>query len=163
MNAFAHDAWHDFFVAEVGASAALAGLVIVTVSINTATILKSPTLPGRAAETITLFAGVLLLSTLMLVPGQPPEVMALELFLVGALVLGVTLFIQVRAWPRRHPDEQFWLRLLFSLGAALPLLLAGGSFVVGAGGGLYWLVPAVASALIGGIVNTWILLVEILR
>src|SRR6185312_6154219 len=44
--------WTDFFVAEVGASAALAGLVIVAISINVTRIISYPWLPGRAAETL---------------------------------------------------------------------------------------------------------------
>jgi hypothetical protein len=64
-------AWADFFVAETGAAAALTGLVIVAISINFGTILKYPHLPVRAAETVTLLTGILILSTLGMVPGQP--------------------------------------------------------------------------------------------
>jgi modulator of FtsH protease len=56
-----------------------------------------------------------------------------------------------------------WLRLFFVLAASLPLAAAGISLLAGAGGGLYWLVPGVVAALLGGIINSWILLVEILR
>jgi modulator of FtsH protease len=44
--------WSDFFVAEVGAAAALSGLVVVAISINLKRILTVPVLPGRAAETL---------------------------------------------------------------------------------------------------------------
>ena len=37
------------------------------------------------------------------------------------------------------------------------------SEVAGAGGGLYWLVPATVLAILAGLVNTWVLLVEIMR
>ncbi len=40
--------WENFFVAEVGASAALAGLIFVGVSINLNRILSLPRLPDRA-------------------------------------------------------------------------------------------------------------------
>jgi hypothetical protein len=40
--------WESFFVAQVGASAAVAGLVFVGVSINLDKILKYAGLPGRA-------------------------------------------------------------------------------------------------------------------
>ena len=46
--------WADFFSAELGAAAALTGLVIVGISINIARILAEPGLPGRAAETLVL-------------------------------------------------------------------------------------------------------------
>jgi len=43
------------------------------------------------------------------------------------------------------------------------LVVAGGTLLAQAGGGLYWLVPSVLAALVFGLVNTWVLLVEILR
>jgi hypothetical protein len=42
--------WDNFFVAEVGAAAALSGLLFVAVSINLTRILAIPHLPARAAE-----------------------------------------------------------------------------------------------------------------
>ena len=45
MNALTAD-WANFFVAEVGASAALSGLVVVAISINLSRILFFPQLPG---------------------------------------------------------------------------------------------------------------------
>lgn len=47
--------------------------------------------------------------------------------------------------------------------ATLPFVVAGISIVVGFGGGLYWLLAGVGVALIVGLLNAWILLVEILR
>ena len=46
------EGWSDFYVAAVGGSAALAGLLVVAISINIAQIMKFPLLPGRAAQTI---------------------------------------------------------------------------------------------------------------
>jgi len=43
------------------------------------------------------------------------------------------------------------------------LALAGATLIAAAGGGLYWLVPSVLAALIFGLINVWVLLVEILR
>jgi hypothetical protein len=53
--------WANFFVAEVGASAALTGLLVVAISINLARILSFAQLPERAAEgLITLVAAFVL-------------------------------------------------------------------------------------------------------
>jgi hypothetical protein len=42
--------------------------------------------------------------------------------------------------------------------------LPAGAIVLGRlGGGLYWLVPCVLAVLIFGLINVWLLLVEILR
>jgi hypothetical protein len=45
--------WSAFFSAEVAASAALAGLLFVSISINLAQILANPNLPPRAAKAVT--------------------------------------------------------------------------------------------------------------
>jgi hypothetical protein len=39
--------------------------------------------------------------------------------------------------------------------------IAGVTLIVRAGGGLYWLIPAVAASLIGGVVNAWLFLVRL--
>jgi hypothetical protein len=63
--------WSDFFLGEVGAASALAGLVIVAVSINLQRILEFPQLPGRVAEILIMLVGALLASSVALLPGQP--------------------------------------------------------------------------------------------
>jgi modulator of FtsH protease len=163
LSAFAPAAWLDFFVAEAGASAALTGLVIVAVSINLSVIIKTSLLTGRAAETITFLGGVLVLATFGMVPGQPLWLLGCECLAVALGIGGVTSTILFRARSLHHPQEMRWLRLFFVLAASLPLAAAGISLLAGAGGGLYWLVPGVVAALLGGIINSWILLVEILR
>jgi hypothetical protein len=42
----------------------------------------------------------------------------------------------------------------------LLMLVAGVTEAAGHGGGLYWLVPAVLVALLGGVYNAWIFLIE---
>jgi hypothetical protein len=43
------------------------------------------------------------------------------------------------------------------------LVLAGATLLARGGGGLYWLVPSVLAAIAFGLINAWVLLVEILR
>jgi hypothetical protein len=58
-----------------------------------------------------------------------------------------------------------WLltRFVPSLGILLLLVVAGITLILQAGGGLYWIAPATLLAVLAGVVNTWVLLVEILR
>jgi len=163
LSAYDPAAWSDFFVAEAGAAAALTGLVIVAVSINLSVIIKTSLLTGRAAETITFLGGVLVLSTFGMVPGQPLWLFACESLTVALGIGGITGVILFKARSLHHPQEMRWLRLFFALAASLPLAAAGISLLAGGGGGLYWLVPGVVASLLGGIINSWILLVEILR
>jgi hypothetical protein len=45
----------------------------------------------------------------------------------------------------------------------VPIIGAGVSLLAGAGGGLYWLVPALIFAFVSAAVKGWVLLVEIMR
>src|SRR6266704_2360240 len=58
---------------------ALTGLLFVAVSINLKQILELPTLPTRAAETLSIMIGRLLLSVFMLVPGQSDAALGAEI------------------------------------------------------------------------------------
>ena len=165
--AFNPEHWSDFFVAQAGATAALAGLVIVAILINLKTIVEGRLLSGRAAETVVMLAGVLLLSTLALIPGQGIVALGVEVLVLGLMGAAIHGLILFRARCYHHDQEARWIRFVLALGSVLPLLLAGLSLLAGPGGwlpgGLYWLVPAVVFGLIGGLLNSWVLLVEILR
>lgn len=39
--------------------------------------------------------------------------------------------------------------------------MAGLSFLLKAGGGLYWMIPAVLAGLVGGVINAWLFLVRL--
>ncbi len=82
--AYQPDAWQSFAVAEVGASAALAGLLVVACSINIGQILKLPAIVSRLAGTLAIFTAVLLIGSLLLVPGQSRVVAGIEIAVVGA-------------------------------------------------------------------------------
>ena len=69
MYAYSAAEWQSLFVAEAGASAALAGLLFVAISIYLARILQGVGLSGRAGEAVLLVA-VLVVSTLALVPAS---------------------------------------------------------------------------------------------
>jgi modulator of FtsH protease len=162
MNiAYSPAAWTTFFVAETGAAAALTGLVIVAISINLSLLVKHRAMSSRAAETVALLAGVLVYSSFGIVPGQTDRVLGLEILATGLVVWIGTTIISTRA--PRHPKEPPLLREATTHGASIPVVVAGVSLMAGAGGGLYWLVPGVVVALVGGVLNTWVLLVEVLR
>jgi hypothetical protein len=158
--------WADFFVAELGAAAALAGLVIVAISINVTRILSSPLLPGRAAETLVTPTGVLLASTYALVPHQPVWLLAGEIVMTGAVMWIVPTLIQIRAV--RSGAAQMGLgvllpRILLAQFSSLPFIATGILLYQGQAGALYWIVPGVVVSLIATVINAWVLLVEILR
>src|SRR5271163_5028680 len=90
--------WENFFVAEVGAAAALTGLLFVAVSINLTRILAIEHLPDRAGETLLVLAGALAVATFGLVPGQSHVVLGCEVGGTGLVVWAWTLRTQWRGY-----------------------------------------------------------------
>ena len=157
--------WKDFFVAEVGASAALAGLMVVAISINLARILAFPQLPMRAAESLLMLTGVLVLASLALVPGQPIALFGAESSAIGAVTFAVTLANQLQSLPPIEgltPPKKM-LRALVSTAATLPLVAGGIQLVLGLDGGVYWVAAGVLISLAAAVWNAWVLLIEIMR
>ena len=164
MTSYQPDSWHNLFVASAGAAAALTGLIFVAVSINLAKILADRRLPIRAAETLSLLLGLLLLSVFVLVPGQSRIALGCEIAGLG-LVMAAGLVTRRQRVPREAGEPLAWSltpRLLV-LGGTVPMIVAGISVLAAAGGGLYWLVPELILGFGGSIANAWILLVEIHR
>jgi hypothetical protein len=164
MYAYSAAEWQSLFVAEAGASAALAGLLFVAISIYLARILQGVGLSGRAGEAVLLVA-VLVVSTLGLVPGQSPTVLGAELLGAGLVAWLILVVIDVRAVRSRVGPSPGTLagRVVITQVAVLPLLAAGVSLLLHAGGGLYWLVPGVVLCLVVAVLDAWVLLIEILR
>jgi hypothetical protein len=165
QTAYAADRWNDFGVGVAGAAAALAGLVFVAVSINLSEILKYRNLPGRAGLTLILFVTPLLTGILLLVPGQARAALGWELIAAGVVIGGSQLIINHRSGRSDQETRATWI-----IARAAPpivtcgcLVVAGATLLAQAGGGLYWLVPSVIAAIFFGLVNAWVLLVEILR
>ena len=165
VTAYTADRWTDFGVGVAGASAALAGLVFVAVSINLSEILKYRNLPGRAGLTLMLIATPLVVGILLLVPGQPGAALAAELLAAGVVIGGSELVINQRSGRSDQETELTWVlaRLAPPIVSCGCLVLAGATLLAQAGGGLYWLVPSVLAAFFFGLINAWVLLVEILR
>jgi hypothetical protein len=167
------ESWHDLAVMVGGASAALTGLLFVGVSLNRDVIGRHPSLLATAAQTLTLFTVPLVVSVFVLVPDQASWALGTEL-VATAVATAVLLLVndrrKTREVPHRHqrpPELQHresdaWRmvdRRTPNITTSVLLLVAGTSVLVGAGGGLLWLVPAVLAALVGGVVNAWTFLV----
>jgi hypothetical protein len=164
MSPYAIAGWESFFVAEVGAAAALTGLLFVAVSINLNKVLAFPQLPGRAAEALLMLVGVLVVSLCCLAPGQPRTVLGAEILAVS-IAIWVYPMVMQRRTPRVPNAPRHWMvtRAVTHQTGALPLVVAGISILLGAGGGLYWLMAGTLLAFCASILNAWILLVEIQR
>jgi hypothetical protein len=162
--AYSAELWHEFFVGVAGAAAALTGLLFVSLSINLQQILQQRWLPRRAGLTVMLLFEALVIAVLGLVPGQSPTALGVELLSLG---VGVRLFAAGVYTVRRPAVDTsrapIVVGVVTSQLATLPVIVAGASLAAGTGGGLFWLVPAVVLLLGVGVMNAWVLLVEILR
>lgn len=167
--------WGEFFVAQAGAAAVLAGLVFVGVSINLRTVLGVYGLTGRAAEALVLLGAVLFASSLLLMPWQGARVAGVEVLAVGLADWAAIVYIHAAyRRKRRHADvdtglapeqEAAYFRRRVVMGQAATLLfLASGVVLVG--WGLVGLYPLAAGILLSYLVamgNAWVLLIEIQR
>jgi hypothetical protein len=166
----AYDAarWNDFALAQLGASAALLGLVFVGLSINLRDFINVGSLVNRAAESIVVLGSVLVSATAVLIPAQSETALSIELIVIAVATLVAVARLQRRASvpvEGRPPPPlvSILIRRTAGLGAALLLLVAASTLLVEGGGGLFWWPAAIVAAYASALSNAWVLLIEILR
>jgi hypothetical protein len=156
--------WAEFNVAMAGATAALAGLVIVAASVNIGEIVKGRALTARLAAGIAALVLAIVGSALGLIPMISP-------LWFGILLLAATAgagILQVQAtraiFADHHPAAR--AKLPKSVFGFLPIAayVAGGLTVIaGSPAGLYLVAAGCLLAIVTGIVVSWVALVEVLR
>jgi len=154
-------AWLGFGEAVAAVAGALTGLLFVALSVRSDAVSASRSLSSRAAQTLVLFMTSVLVAVLLVAP-QPSVALGTELLAVAA-VSGTALVILDRR--AGHSTDKGAVRYIerFSpnMITAVLVRIAGLTFLVKAGGGLYWLIPAAAASLLGGVVNAWLFLVKV--
>lgn len=158
------EAWTDFGVAIVGASAALTGLLFVALSINLREILQDRALTSRALLTLLLLV-VPLVSTMLLLVPQATTAYGVELVVVGVL-FGAWMTFLSRPSARtagQSAAARFTAVVLPVALVAAGTIAAGVLLVLHHPAGMYALLAAVIAAFFGALTSTWVLLVEILR
>lgn len=156
--------WSDLFVASAGATAALAGLVFVAISINIERILALQGVAELGLVTLLLLVGVLVVSMFGLIPGQSERAFGVEL-LVQSLIWSGAIFAFVRRSLVGVGDGQGRLtsRVLLPTLGTVPYLVAAVLLLVGSDAAMYWVFAGMVGAVIAAVLNAWVLLVEILR
>lgn len=156
--------WADFAIAAAGAAAALTGLIFVAVSFNLHALLEGGRFPGRAAQTLAVLMCLVVVTLVLLMPGQSATALGLEIIAAAAVVaLPTVMWAATTTWPEDEPRHWGWFTLVSTLLPMGLLLVAGTAVAVGSFGGLYWLGAAVVTGLALGVFNAWVLLVEINR
>ena len=153
--------WDNFAVITGSAAGALTGLLFVAVSIKSDTLAKSRSLSSRAAQTLVLFMTTALAAIVVVAP-QPGAALGGELIALAALS-GAALYVLDR---RGGHDQTSGVARYIERASPNAITsvffgVAGLTFLVTAGGGLYWLIPAAVTSLVGGVINAWLFLVRV--
>jgi hypothetical protein len=160
------DNWATFAVVSGGAAAALTGLLFVAVSIRIEVIARSKELRSRAAQTLTLFATVLVVGLVLAIPDQAPGVVGAELIATALFAGAAFIWLGRRAERAARASSPTATGALLDSVApnavtAVLLAIAGVLVALGLEAGLYVLVVPVVAALLGGIVSAWLLLAKL--
>ena len=166
MNPYQIPDWSNFFFAAAGASAALAGLVIVAISVNIQQILKYSHLPIRAGATIAALILILASSMAGLIP-QPLPDLGIETLVLGLVAWLLQLGSARKALAIGADYHRPWHESILEVAAGqiqtVPFIAGGILLCRDHNAGLYWMAAGVIAIFIFSVMNVWVLLVEILR
>jgi hypothetical protein len=158
--------WSSFFQGELGAAAALAGLLFVSVSVNQVKILQLGRMADRGLEALGILFLIIMVTSLPLVPEQPLRLLGAEIFVLGTIALIATVLLQ-RSY-MRHVEELYRRSSMKTVAinrlAVAVITLAGLTLLWrGDGVGLYLLPAGILLSFFAASAGAWVLLVEINR
>ncbi|QAY74744.1 hypothetical protein ET445_16780 [Agromyces protaetiae] len=168
------EGWSEFNVAMAGATAALAGLLIVAMSVNIQTITSSKSLPARVASTLATLVAAIAATAFGLVPDQPIRVYGLVVLVVALAAAGfeghairTILADRERSVTARERVSKIVAGaapvVVYLAGAIAVLVGGGGPDAATASAGLWLIGLGAIVAIASAIVHAWIVLVEVLR
>jgi hypothetical protein len=153
--------WRDFGVTVAGLAGALTGLLFVAVSIKSEALARSRSLSSRAAQTLTLFMTAAIAAIVLVAP-QPGSALGAELLALAAVSGAVLVVLDQRAGHDQDSRVARYIEIASpNLVTDVLVGLAGLTFLVKVGGGLYWMIPAVVASLVGGVINAWLFLIKV--
>jgi modulator of FtsH protease len=157
--------WSDFFVAAAGASAGLAGLIIVAMSVNIEVILTGKALPSRAGSTIASLVLVVVASIAALLPALDDRIYGVIVLGLALIALVIAIDAAVRMFQERAeaPPFTFVVKSALVLVPVTLVAIGGAVQLLGSSAGLYWVAAGMLAIFIGSVLNAWVLLVEIRR
>jgi modulator of FtsH protease len=158
--------WSNFCLGELGAAAALAGLLFVSVSVNQARILALGRMADRGLEALAMLLLVVLVASLPLVPGQPVRWLGIEIFSAAAATLCAMIRLErvyLRAVEPAYRRQS--TRMVAMNRLAVTIIALAGLILLWRddGLGMYLLPPGILLSFLAAGANAWVLLIEINR
>jgi hypothetical protein len=128
----------EFLVASAGAPAALAGLVMVSISVSIKEILAVPSLPARAGAAVGSLVLAVVASLAALILHQSAAALGTEL-LIGTVLAGVLHAVSLRQILAQNASPRInrVMRLPVALLQFVPLLVGAAVLISGAEGAFY--------------------------
>jgi hypothetical protein len=157
--------WQAHLSMQAGAAATLMGLVFVAASINLSMIVSTPTLPGRVLESVLQFVQVLFISMLITIPRQSSAGLGIEVLTVSFLswAFQVLAFAQYHRAHLGNPGWWLGLRIVLAHLAIVPFFVFGAGLLFHKENAMYWAVPGFLFSFVGGLMNSWVLLIRVGR
>ena len=158
--------WANFFLGELTASAALAGLLFVSISVDQSRILSLGRMAERGLEALTTLLLVIIVSSCALVPAQAPRLFGSEILLVALIQLVAVLFLQRLQWSALASEHRATSLRAFVLShTAVWLIIVASLVLVWRGDwiGLYLFPAGFLLCFLTAGMNAWVLLIEINR
>jgi modulator of FtsH protease len=159
-------AWNNFFLGELGAAAALAGLLFVAVSVNQARILALGRMADRGLEGLVMLFLVLVVASLPLIPGQPVRLLGAEIAASSVITLVALIPLQLGYLRLVEPQYRPQSSQMVRVNQVAVTVIALGGFVVlwrGDATGSYIVAAGILLTFIAVGANAWVLLIEINR
>ncbi|MCT9820984.1 hypothetical protein N3K63_11905 [Microbacterium sp. W1N] len=158
------ESWHEFDVAMLGATAALAGLVIVAASVNIEVIIKAPALTARLASAIAGLVLAIVVCAVGLIPGLDAVTFGVIVIVAAALTAAFAVDASVRIFQNRHPANRLRAgKAAVSFLTPVVYLVGGVLLASGSTSGLVWLAAGAIAAIVAALFVSWVVLVEVLR
>lgn len=164
METLVPEGWGEFGVAAAGATAALAGLLVVAISVNIREILASRAAVHGARSTIAALVLGIVTALLFLIPDQPIALLGIETLIAtlpAAAIQVASVVAQARGRTEGITTGVFVFIVVLALLQFAPFLVGGVLLLAGLTGGVWVLGAGVIIIVVSAMVGAWVLLIEV--
>ncbi len=157
--------WHDFFMACVGSSATLTGLLFIGISINLQKIISVQRLVNRGMLALIFLLIILIVSILFLVPDRPTSFYGVTVLIITSAAALIITRLDILLFKDKESRHRIYTKFypVINTITIMCYIICSVLLIIEGEEGMYWIVPAIVLSYVKAILDAWILLVEILR